>query len=1142
MYMKLVLLVEAALFSLLVLLGDGALNQLIGGFVINMFFFAVAVLHRPYEEDMENYSDLIARLTVCLTLMLGLVVQGTGSGAGIDVGLIIISCITTLWFLYTIDIKDIVLARFFLLLQLYAQAKAARYTKTAILKMDAKRVRRIADSPIEFFVLSAVQRIHFATLRKDAFFGGKRIKELADLEVTWLDLQQMEHTCVSLRALGFSVDELMAVDAQLDDMGDRSDIQKFYDDVYNERKASLGENDRSTVEALHLLGVLFKDMGEHVMGLDHVQRAYKLRSTLFGATDADTLVSQQVLGEYYVLLGRAADGLELLQSCYEARKKDGEESEETLDCMRALGKCMLAVGLAAESLKILEERYVAVVKLTMEEKLRRDHPRTLPARLDYGTALAECGCYTSVPALRLAAIMNRQKTIHGADDPDTLRLMDQYAELLTKMGSTEQAKTLLLECVSEKAATLGPNHTGTIKSKFALAGAYVELGRNMEMEKLQLEACLTDQENRLGETHPSTISSMVKLAAIYNLTNRNKEALALFKTVYDVRVKSLGKDHELTLGVANNIAAVYISMERFQEGKDLYEETLALMEARLGKAHLLTTAVLLNLGQVFQATGNLEKSLTMYKDTLKLCTETYGDKHPRSLLALESIGCVYILEQRWQEAHDIFANSMALKVGIYEETHPLSLITLENIASCKKWLGQKQEALALFQRLCQLKEEGVGFKHLGAIKARVNLAIVMAELGNVGEAVRITLAAVQDSTAALGPAAAPVLEYIGVLGYLYAVAGQWDEGIRYTNMSMVGTIKMHGEYHHLVKRLLERKAWMLQSAGRTAEAAQVTAIINAIPADGSVSGGGGSANVNSPAASAKSAGTASAAASTKSAGATSASAGAASPVSAAGAGDEVQSETLSPLQQQLADEEAVALHTENEIAARINQIMMLIAHGQLQNCVPVLTTVVQTDIDKIRRVETLLLVINLSAAVLNAQQPALALQIMSKLHPVVVANFSKYDEILLPSMSMLGMAMAYSGNTAGATPILEEYCVRAHKAAVPGAAANPTLQVAEQLLMQLFGAAKQFDKIIAYYTTQFEHFRDTQGEASEAAITAINNRAQYHFALGSYDASRADHKEVVRLLIALQGAEHPETIQSVEGFKQLYASKGQIYE
>lgn len=1122
--MKLVLLVESALFSLLVLLGDDATNQLVGGFVVSMIFFVVALLSRPYEEDTENYSDIIARSCVCATLMLGLIVQASGP-AGVDVVLIIISCVTTLWFLYTIDIREILLSRFFLLLQLYAQAKAARYTKAAIRKMNPERVRRIANSPIEFHVLSAVQRIHFATLHKEAFFGGKRITELADLGVTWLDLQQMDYTCASLRALGFSTDELMNVDAQLDDMGDRSDIQTLYEDVYLERKANLGEKDRSTLAAMHHLGALFRDMGEHVKGMEYAISCYKMRVKFLGPEDEDSLLSQQFIGEYYVQLNRAADGLEYLQSCHSMRCKTSEESEETLDVMRALGKCFQAVGMTGEALNILEKRYVTVVKLTMAEKLRRDHPRTLGARLDFANALADSGRYTSVPDLRLHAIMNRQKTIHGADNPETLKYMDRYAELCTKMGAHQQALSLNTEAVSEKAATLGPNHTGTIASKFALAATLIELGRNMEMQQLKLEDCLHDQETRLGETHPSTVSSTVKLAALYNVMGKYEDSLALFKTAYDVRCKSLGKEHELTLGVANNLAATYDCMERYQESKDMYESTLNILIAGLGKAHLSTTGVMLNLGQLYQRTGNLDKARQFYKDTYDLCMEAYGEKHPRTLMAYDFIGCLALIENRYQDAHDIFEKGMALRNGIYEESHPLCLATLENLASCTQRLGRKEEAIPLYKKLVQLRETGFGVRHIDTIKSRAGMAIVLAELGNVQEALNTMIACVQDTTAVLGPAAAQVQEYMGVIGYIYALCGQWDEGIRYTNMSLSGTIKIYGENHFLVKTLLQRKAWMLQSCGRIAEATQVTGIMNAIPSSNDSTATAGAAG--------------SAPDSAAQAGSTSTAAVGSAAAAASAVAD--SNATMSPLQQQLQAEAAVEQNAELQITAILNQVIQVVQSGQMPAAVPMIQELIATYIDKIRDPKNILLVANLAAYVLNGGQPAVALTLMQKLYPIVEANFRSYHEILLPCMDLLGKAHAYSGNVPAAVPILEEYIALAQKDLKPKEP-NPTLQQTQDLMVKLYGSLRQFDKAIGIYTSQFEYYRDTEGEASEPAITAINNRAMYWFALKNFENSRKDHKEVIRLLTILQGADHPETIQSVEGFKTLYASNGMVYE
>jgi hypothetical protein len=66
------------------------------------------------------------------------------------------------------------------------------------------------------------------------------------------------------------------------------------------------------------------------------------------------------------------------------------------------------------------------------------------------------------------------------------------------LDCVSEKTALHLDCVSEKTATLGPNHTSTITSKFALAGSFIEMGQPLEVEKLGLEDCLLDKKTRLG--------------------------------------------------------------------------------------------------------------------------------------------------------------------------------------------------------------------------------------------------------------------------------------------------------------------------------------------------------------------------------------------------------------------------------------------------------------------------------------------------------------------------------------------------------------------------------------------------------------------------------------------------------------------
>lgn len=130
----------------------------------------------------------------------------------------------------------------FLLLQLRAQRKAARYDPECIQRLATAEVKSVASSAIELHVLSALQKINFATLRKvDFFHPDSLVTGLHHLEISWLDLQQAGHSAVSLMKLGFTQNELMLIPKQLDDMGDRSDIVALYEQVLEEHKKSLGE-------------------------------------------------------------------------------------------------------------------------------------------------------------------------------------------------------------------------------------------------------------------------------------------------------------------------------------------------------------------------------------------------------------------------------------------------------------------------------------------------------------------------------------------------------------------------------------------------------------------------------------------------------------------------------------------------------------------------------------------------------------------------------------------------------------------------------------------------------------------------------------------------------------------------------------
>lgn len=642
-YTKIALLSENLLFSLVVIVFSNTdVGQLTGGLIVGFLFLFYYGVYRPYGEAMENYSDLVARVCSVATVLLGLMIASESpiSARSVSICLIIISSIGTLWFLYTLDLKEMFFSQFFLALQVYAQGKAATYTDKRIRTLHPKQVQQLTNSPIELYVLSAVQKIGFAVHRKDVFFSGKIIKELADLDITWLDLQQCGYNVTKLKAAGFTTEQLMAVRAELDDMGDRSDIRAMYERAYNDAVvAKKYQIDRECLVMLHTLGCFYRDMGEHVLGMEHVTRCYHTRASILGEKDLDTLASMHYVGAYYTFLGvaSAALGTQLLRDCYKHYLNDpnvGERHELTLNLMADLGANLKAVGFGKEALFILKHRFELVVGNAHIEGRRDDHPCTLDARLDYADMLLSAGDRKSVASLNLRRVMNRQKTVHGVDSRETLDLMDKYVLVLQKQGNHHDAMMQNLECLAEKAATLGPEHSGTLKSKFALAHTYYDLSRLSDIAELRLEHSLKLQEERLGVAHPTTISSRIKIGGLYHQMGKIQEAKDLFELCYKQRSVSLGHEHHLTLGIANNLANIYGQLGDNATARSIFDNSLNLLLKSVGEDDQFTITVMLNYVNLLQNVGDLDHSLSMIKKESEIAERVLGPERKFEIVSL----------------------------------------------------------------------------------------------------------------------------------------------------------------------------------------------------------------------------------------------------------------------------------------------------------------------------------------------------------------------------------------------------------------------------------------------------------------------------------------------------------------------------
>jgi hypothetical protein len=308
MYMKIILLIESALFSLLVLLPSDANAALSCGLIVNLIFLAHAVMSKPFGGCVETISDLMVRISSTITLLFGLIINGLSvdyTPTFMSTILLFNALLCAIWYIYCLDPKEMCLKCIFLILQSYAQEKSLYYTKETIPLLPRDSIKKITNSPIEFYVLSSNQRVNFITLRKfDFLTTSDSVKSLRDLNISWLDLNQAGYDVKSLIKLGYSKSELIYdIVCDLDDMGDRRDIQNLYETVVNDNILTYGHYNINTLTSQYMLGVFYKDMGQHVLAMNTLHECYIKQKEHLGATDENTLKTLQFIGEYYTFLG-----------------------------------------------------------------------------------------------------------------------------------------------------------------------------------------------------------------------------------------------------------------------------------------------------------------------------------------------------------------------------------------------------------------------------------------------------------------------------------------------------------------------------------------------------------------------------------------------------------------------------------------------------------------------------------------------------------------------------------------------------------------------------------------------------------------------------------------------------------------------
>jgi len=235
--------------------------------------------------------------------------------------------------------------------------------------------------------------------------------------------------------------------------------------------------------------------------------------------------------------GRLREALPLLRRRLEALKEArGPRHPETLAAMKPYAEALQAAGRDVEALGVLREAAQAIGAIYGER-----HPATLVAENDHALALVGFGDAGGEEAVeRFERLRRLSVEVRGAQDPETLTILNNYALALSQTGRHAEAAGHFRQVAVLRQRLLGERHRLTLQAASSAAMSALTAGQPAQSIPA-LEQVLASEIGALGERDPETLRTMSNLALALFMVGRKDESLRLREHVYRLRLGTLGE-------------------------------------------------------------------------------------------------------------------------------------------------------------------------------------------------------------------------------------------------------------------------------------------------------------------------------------------------------------------------------------------------------------------------------------------------------------------------------------------------------------------------------------------------------------------------------------------------------------------------
>jgi tetratricopeptide (TPR) repeat protein len=412
-----------------------------------------------------------------------------------------------------------------------------------------------------------------------------------------------------------------------------------------------GEKQETVLNAIHLLGDLYKDQSKLDEAEQMYERALRGNEEALGPTHTSTLDTVNNLGLLYYKQGKLGEAEQMYERALRGREEALEPTHtSTLQTVNNMGNLYVDQGKLGEA----EQMYKRALR-GYEEALGPTHTSTLQTVNNMGILYANQG----------------------------------------KLGEAEQMYKRALRGYEE---ALGPTHTSTLTTVNNLGILYADQGKLGKAEQMY-ERALRGYEDALGSTHTSTLQTVNNLGILYADQGKLYKAEQMYERALRGREEALGPNHTSTLQTVGNLGLLYADQGKLDKAEQMYERALRGFEEALGPTHTSTLGTVNNLGGLYYSQGKLGEAEQMFERALRgyeaALSSDLVQQYKPALNTLENMGDLYALQAEIAKAQAMYARALSGLNSVLGQSNERCMDLSAKIDALPPYSGEREVQLKL---------------------------------------------------------------------------------------------------------------------------------------------------------------------------------------------------------------------------------------------------------------------------------------------------------------------------------------------------------------------------------------------------------------------------------------------------------------